>query len=75
MQPTKFCKGLLTAMEQLSRFPEMGHLREDLTSEPFRFWPVYSYLIVYLPETNPLQIVRVLRASRDVSAMLGRDLA
>jgi plasmid stabilization system protein ParE len=61
---------LAEAMERLGEFPELGHLREDLTTEPFRFWPVYTYLVIYLPETRPLQIVRVLSASRDVERLL-----
>lgn len=51
----------------------MGHLREDLTRRPFRFWPVYSYLIVYRPETRPIQILRVLHGARDVKSLLAED--
>src|SRR5260221_5524106 len=36
--------------------PGGGHWRKDLTDEPVKFFPVYSYLIVYRPETNPLQV-------------------
>jgi hypothetical protein len=36
---------------------EAGHWRKNLTDEAVRFFPVYSYLIVYRPETTPLQIV------------------
>ena len=41
----------------LSRTPNAGHLREDLTGEAVKFFPVYSYLIVYRPDTKPLHIV------------------
>jgi plasmid stabilization system protein ParE len=34
--------------------PGGGHWRKDLTDEPVKFFPVYSYLIVYRPETSPL---------------------
>ena len=34
-------------MRRLAQTPLMGHLREDLTDEPVRFWSVYSYVIVY----------------------------
>ena len=43
--------------------PGGGHWRRDLTDEPVKFFPIYSYLIVYLPETKPLQIVAVLMAT------------
>jgi toxin ParE1/3/4 len=42
----------------------------DLASEPLRFWPVYSYLIIYRPELRPLQVVRILHGSRDVRRIL-----
>jgi toxin ParE1/3/4 len=58
------------AIERLAHSPELGHWREDLTNHPVKFWPVFSYLIVYLPEQRPLLIVRVLHAKRDVAAIL-----
>jgi toxin ParE1/3/4 len=61
---------LRDAMRMLARTPKMGHYRRDLASEPVRFWSVYSYLVIYRPEARPLQIVRVLHASRDVRAIL-----
>ncbi|MEM7354154.1 MAG: type II toxin-antitoxin system RelE/ParE family toxin [Acidobacteriota bacterium] len=60
------------AMERLAQMPMIGHLREDLTGEPLRFWPVFSYLIIYRPESKPLQIARVLHGARDVSSILSR---
>ncbi len=45
-------------------------VREDLTDEPLRFWPVRRYLIVYRPDSDPLEIVRVLSAYRDVKKLL-----
>jgi antitoxin ParD1/3/4/toxin ParE1/3/4 len=51
----------------------MGHRREDLVEgdSRLRFWPVYSYLVVYRTETDLLEIVRVLHSARDVRAILG----
>ena len=57
-------------MRKLARMPGMGHLRQDLADESLRFWPIYSYLIIFRPETKPLEIVRVLRGSRDVLSIL-----
>lgn len=61
---------LRAAMRRLARVPHMGHLRLDLSPEPLRLWPVYSFLIIYRPETRPLEVLRVLHASRDVRRML-----
>jgi plasmid stabilization system protein ParE len=63
-------RDLRDSMRMLARTPEMGHFRKDLCDEPLRFWQVYSYLIIYRPETRPLQILRVLRAARDVRTLL-----
>jgi plasmid stabilization system protein ParE len=37
----------------LASRPGIGHIRQDLTSRPLKFWSVYSYLIVYDPASNP----------------------
>jgi antitoxin ParD1/3/4/toxin ParE1/3/4 len=58
------------AIKLLGNEPGVGHVREDLTSRPVRFWPVYSYLIVYDPETRPVQVIRVLHGMRDVEEIL-----
>ena len=58
------------AVSMLARNPKLGHLRRDLTSTPVRFWPVYSYLIIYDPATRPLEVVRILSGYRDVAALL-----
>ncbi len=54
----------------LAQFPQTGHTRRDLTDAAVRFFSVYSYLIVYRPETKPLQIVSILHGSRDVATIL-----
>jgi plasmid stabilization system protein ParE len=50
-----------------------GHVREDLTADSLKFWSVFSYLIVYDPNTRPIQIMRVIHGSREVSAIFGQD--
>jgi len=54
----------------LAETPEAGHSRKDLTEESVKFFPVYSYLIVYRPETHPLQVVSILHGHRDVGQIL-----
>src|SRR5579872_3894330 len=54
----------------LTGMPGAGHWRRDLTDEPVKFFPVYSYLIVYRPETKPLQVVAILHGRRDVERVL-----
>jgi antitoxin ParD1/3/4/toxin ParE1/3/4 len=54
----------------LAKNPGLGHWRKDLTEESVKFFPVYSYLVVYRPETKPLQIVAILHGRRDVERIL-----
>lgn len=58
---------------KLADMPGMGHLREDLSDEPFRFWSAGSYLIIYRPETDPLEILRVVHGSRDIASLLEEE--
>lgn len=54
----------------LSQRPGAGHFRKDLSKERVKFFPVYSYLIVYRADTRPLQIVSILHGRRDVERIL-----
>ncbi len=54
----------------LGENPGAGHSREDLTEEPVKFWPVFSYLIVYDPEKRPVEIVRILHGALDIPSFL-----
>lgn len=58
------------AVSLLSRHPDLGHLRPDLTSQPVRFWPVRSFLIIYDSKARPLEIVRILSGYRDIASLL-----
>ncbi len=66
-----FLDALFDAMDNLAEYPELGHLREDLTDRPVKFWPFkWHYLIVYKP-TYPIEIVRVLSGFRDIVSLIG----
>lgn len=54
----------------LSRMPGQGHARKDLTSRPVLFLPMYSFLVVYRPDTKPIRIMAVLRGRRNVKRIL-----
>jgi plasmid stabilization system protein ParE len=61
---------LRDAMHRLAELPGLGHVRDDLVDETLRVWTVHSYLVIYRPETRPLQIVRVLSGYRDIATLL-----
>jgi len=46
--------------------PFIGHLRADLTKKSLRFWNIHSYLIIYNPDTKPIEILRILSSYRDI---------
>ena len=55
---------------KLATNPGIGHSREDLTELPVKFIGVFSYLIVYAPDTSPLLIIAVLHGARDVASWM-----
>lgn len=61
-----FLDALYAAFENLADNPEIGHLREDLTDKPVKFWPFkWHYLIIYKPTPEP-EVVRILSGFRDI---------
>jgi toxin ParE1/3/4 len=58
-----------TEMGFLAGTPGAGHARDDLTDKPVKFWPVFSYLIVYDPSAKPIGIARVLHGAMDLEKL------
>jgi antitoxin ParD1/3/4 len=58
----------------LARNRNAGHWRKDLTLVPVRFYSVYSYLIIYRPESKPLEVVAILHGNQDVERILAKRL-
>jgi toxin ParE1/3/4 len=63
-------KEIRSALEVVGKGPGAGHVREDPAGRPVKFWPVYSYLIVYNPAIKPVQVIRVLHGKRDIEEIL-----
>ena len=62
---------IVSGFRALAGRPGLGHRRDDLTQrEELRFWPVFSYLIVYRIDRKPLTVVAILHAKRDVEQLL-----
>ena len=60
---------------RLAKHPRIGTKRQDITALPVRFWTVTkfpNYVIVYRPDTAPLQVVAVLHGKRDLKEILER---
>jgi len=66
---------ILAACESLARRPLLGARRSEITPLPVRFWTLPrfpNFIVVYRPETQPLQVVAVLHGSRDLSKVLDK---
>lgn len=61
---------LVSGFRAISKNPGIGHTREDLTERPVKFWPVFSYLIVYTPKKELIEIVRVLHGALEIPRLL-----
>ena len=64
---------ILAACHRLAKHPRIGTKREDITPLPVRFWTVTkfpNYVIVFRPETSPLQVVAVLHGKRNLKEVL-----
>lgn len=60
------------AFRKLGDMPGMGHFREDLLDQRYKFWSVYSYVVVYRWNIKPIQIIAIVHGARDLDAFLGQ---
>ena len=59
------------AFAALAERPGIGHMRTDLTLQDVRFWTVRGrHVIVYREHADDVEILRILAAGRDISALL-----
>ena len=64
---------IVATCRRLAKHPLMGIRRQDITPLAVRFWALTkfpNYVIVYRPETVPLQVVAVLHGKRDLKELL-----
>ena len=61
------------ALELLEARPEVGHFREDLAPQPWRFWSVGPSLIVYTVKRKSVLVAYIGRSERDWKSFLEVD--
>jgi antitoxin ParD1/3/4 len=62
---------ILDACQRVAEKKDLGHFRRDLTDKPVRFLVVRgTYLIVYNPSSEPVEVLRVLHGARDAPFQL-----
>jgi len=55
--------------ERIAAHPHLiGHIRSDVPDERVRALRVFAYLIFYYPDTDPIEILRIIHGSRDIPA-------
>jgi plasmid stabilization system protein ParE len=62
------------ACSTLAQTPDGGQMRPEFTDRQFRFWTVRqfpNYLVVYRPDSRPIEILRVLHGMRSLKRILG----
>ena len=62
---------IYAAFQRLSQSPGIGHYHEELLDRRYRFWNFYSYVVCYLWDTRPIQIIAVVHGARDLDSFLG----
>jgi toxin ParE1/3/4 len=60
---------IFEAIHSLVPFPQVGHIRADLTAWPLRFHPVRDFLIGYASEEKPLLVLAILHGRRNPRVM------
>ena len=66
----RWIEKLLDVIEMLSRTPEIGHKRQDLTTLPLMFWSVGAYLVIYRKQVRGIEIVAVTQGARHIPSLL-----
>jgi plasmid stabilization system protein ParE len=59
-------------LQSLARSPGTGHYHEELLSRNYRFWNFYSYVIAYVWEAKPIQVIAVVHGARDLALFFDR---
>jgi plasmid stabilization system protein ParE len=53
-------------LQLLGRSPGIGHFHDELLSRKYRFWNFYSYVVAYVWESAPIQVIAVVHGARDL---------
>ncbi len=64
---------LYKAFDDIGSNPGVGHLRQDLVSDPIYFYFSEPYQILFLRDTDPITIIAIFHSSRDVRALMQRE--
>lgn len=60
------------ALQLLRDMPGLGHYRNDVSDDRYRFWAVRSYILAYTADSRTLRVSRVLHGREDFRRIFGR---
>ena len=66
-------QAIYSACSFIADSPMRGHIRPDLTNLTVRFWTLTrypNYIVVYRPETVPVQVIAILHGRRNIRRLL-----
>ncbi len=64
-------KKLYEGFSKVGEQPKLlGHKRDDLADESLRVFKVFSHLVIFRPDTVPVQIIRVIHGARDLRRLM-----
>ena len=64
---TSFYEGL----QRLGRTPGIGHYHLELLDRRYRFWNFPPYVVCYVWQEKPIQIIAVVHGARDLAVFFG----
>ena len=67
-QAVDYLSGMDAALKLLAEFPEMARLRQEFTP-PVRIHPYRKHLIIYIADESFIDVVRVVHAQANWSAL------
>jgi plasmid stabilization system protein ParE len=65
---SEFFEGL----QSLGRSPGIGHYHDELLGRKHRFWNFYSYVVAYVWEAKPIQVISVVHGARDLAVFFAQ---
>ena len=51
----------------LGKSPGIGHYHLELLSRKYRFWNFYSYVVAYVWEARPIQVISIVHGARNLA--------
>ena len=66
---------IFAAFSMLGADAAVGHYRLDLADKLVRFWTIYSYVIAYLADRDPIRTLAVFHGRRDLPNLIQERLS